>query len=378
MHPYSSPALPRSSPSSSAGMSLSVAIRHAVRDFSLDVSFDAPTPGTTALFGRSGAGKSTIIAAVAGLIRPASCRIAIGDFLAVDTERNVFVPPEQRRIGLVFQDARLFPHMSVAANLRYGLRRASPGAIGFDEVVDLLGVAPLLERRPHSLSGGEKSRVAIGRALLSQPRLLAMDEPLASLDEQHKAEILPYLARLKRTLHIPILYVTHAMDEVARLADTLVLIRGGRVVAAGPLEQVVGRGDLPLAARDDAAAVLSARIVAHDPAHLLSELEAAGRRLLVPMIDGVPGSFVRVRIPAREVILASAAPQGISVHNVIPGAVHGIVQDRSRHAAMVEVALDGAGLLARVTPDAVARLGLAAGTPVLALVKSMAIEVLTD
>lgn len=359
-------------------MTLSVAIRYAVPGFSLDVAFEAPTPGTTALFGRSGAGKSTIIAAVAGLTRPTACHIAIDDTVLADTQRDVFIAPEQRRIGLVFQDTRLFPHMSVAANLRYGLRRAPPGAIGFDDVVDLLGIAPLLERRPHSLSGGEKSRIAIGRALLSQPRLLAMDEPLASLDEQRKAEILPYLARLKRGLHIPILYVTHALDEVARLADTLVLIRAGSVLAAGPLEQVLARGDLPLAARDDAAAVLAARVVAHDPERLLTELAAAGRRLLVPILPRPAGSDVRVRIPAREVILASTEPQGISVHNIIPGTVRAIVHDPSRHAAMVEVALDDAGLLARVTPDAVARLGLAVGVPVLALVKSMAIEVLAE
>ncbi len=288
----------------------------------------------------------------------------------------MFVPPERRRVGLVFQDARLFPHMEVVGNLRYGLRRAPAGPIGFDQVVELLGLAPLLRRRPYSLSGGEKSRVAIGRALLSQPQLLAMDEPLASLDAQHKAEILPYLARLKRSLRLPILYVTHSLDEVSRLADTLVLVRAGRLVAAGSLEQIAGRADLPLAARDDAAAVLAARVVSHDEARQLSELAAAGRRLLVPLLRSEPGSLVRVRIPAREVILAATEPQSISVHNVVPGTVHGIVQDPGRHGAMVEVALDGAGLLARVTPDAVTRLGLAPGTPVLALVKSMAIEVL--
>jgi molybdate transport system ATP-binding protein len=353
-------------------MTLSVAIRHSVQDFTLDVAFEAPASGTTVLFGRSGAGKSTIIAAVAGLIRPAECRIAIDDSVMADTRHNVFVPPEHRRIGLVFQDDRLFPHMNVAHNLRYGLRRAPSGVISFDDVVELLGIAPLLERRPHTLSGGEKSRVAIGRALLSQPKLLAMDEPLASLDGQHKAEILPYLMRLRRALHLPIIYVTHSLDEVSRLADTLVLIRAGRLLAAGPLEQVLSRGDLPLAARDDAGAVLTARVIAHDPSRQLSELEAAGRRLLVPLLGNAPGTIVRVRI------LASAEPQGISVHNVIAGTVRGVVPDPSRHGSMVEVALDGAGLLARITPDAVARLGLTHGTPVLALVKSMAIEVLGE
>lgn len=357
-------------------MTLSVAFRHSFGSLTFDIAFEAPTPGTTVLFGRSGAGKSSIVAAVAGLFRPASGRIAIGD--TVLQNGNSFVPPERRRVGLVFQDARLFPHLNVTANLRYGFRRASPGPIRFDDVVELLALGPLLDRRPHTLSGGERSRVAIGRALLSQPRLLAMDEPLASLDAQHKAEILPYVARLKHALALPVLYVTHALDEVVRLADTLVLVRAGEVLAAGPLQEILARGDLPLAARDDAAAVLSATVLAHDPARQLTELAAAGRRLLVPILDASPGGALRVRIPAREVILASTEPQGISVHNVVPGTVRGIVPDQGRHASLVEVALDGGGLLARVTPDAVARLRLGPGAPVLALIKSMAIEVLAD
>ena len=357
-------------------MSLSVAFRHSFGTTAFDIAFDVPTPGTTVLFGRSGAGKSSIIAAVAGLFRPATARIVIDGTVLADA--RIFLPPEQRRIGLVFQDARLFPHMRVAANLRYGQRRAPPGRIRFDDVVDLLALGPLLDRRPQGLSGGERSRVAIGRALLSQPRLLAMDEPLASLDAQHKAEILPYLARLKHALALPILYVTHALDETSRLADTLVLVRAGRILAAGPLPEMLARGDLPLAARDDAAAVLAAIVVAHDSARQLTELRAAGRRLLVPILATPPGGSVRVRIPAREVILAIAEPQGISVNNMVAGTVHGIVPEQDRHGALVEVMLDGGGLLARITPDAVARLGLVAGAPVLALVKSMAIEVLAD
>jgi molybdate transport system ATP-binding protein len=357
-------------------VTLAIAFRHSFGSLTFDIAFTAPTPGITVLFGRSGAGKSSIVAAVAGLFRPVSGRIAIGDSVLQDGQ--TFVPAERRRVGLVFQDSRLFPHLNVTANLRYGLRRAAPGPIRFDDVVELLALRPLLDRRPHTLSGGERSRVAIGRALLSQPRLLAMDEPLASLDAQHKAEILPYLARLKHALALPVLYVTHALDEVVRLADTLVLVRSGQILAAGPLADILARGDLPLAARDDAAAVLPAIVVGHDPARQLSELEAAGRRLLVPITDTPPGGSLRLRIPAREVILASDEPRGISVHNVVAGTVRGIVPDQGRHAALVEVALDGGGLLARVTPDAVARLGLTLGAPVLALVKSMAIEVLPD
>lgn len=353
-------------------MSLEIAFRHELGGLAFDVDITAPTPGTTVLFGRSGAGKSSIVGVVCGLLRPPEARVVL------DGERLDALPPERRRVGLVFQDGRLFPHMTVAGNLRYGMRRAAPGPIRFDDIVDLLALAPLLGRRPHGLSGGEKSRVAIGRALLAQPRLLAMDEPLASLDAQLKAEILPYLGRLRHALRLPILYVTHSLDEVARLADTLVLIRAGRVLAAGPLAEMLARGDLPLAARDEAAAVLEARVVRHDPARQLTELAAAGRTLLVPLLARPPGAAVRVRIPAREVILAAEEPRGISVHNVIEGSVRGIVADERRHGATVEVRLEGGGLLARVTPDAVARLGLAPGTRVLALVKSMAIEVLAD
>jgi molybdate transport system ATP-binding protein len=257
------------------------------------------------------------------------------------------------------------------------MRRAPAGRIGVDDVIALLGIATLLDRRPHTLSGGERQRVAIGRALLSQPRLLVMDEPLASLDAERKAEILPYLARLKSWLGLPILYVSHALDEVARLADTLVLIRAGRVLAAGPLTELASRADLPIAAREDAAAILPARVMSHDPETQLTALQAAGRVLLAPLLAAAPGARLRARIPAREVILATEPPGGISVHNVIPGVVRAIVEDARAHASLVEVMLDGAGLLARVTPDAVRRLGLAPGKPVLALVKAMAIETLS-
>ncbi len=357
-------------------MSLSVAIRQTFADVTIDVAFDAPTPGVIALFGPSGSGKTTVIKAVAGLLRPAECRIVHEGEVLADAEAGLWVRPERRRIGLVFQDARLFPHMSVAGNLRFGLRRASGARIGFDEVVALLDLGRLLARRPHSLSGGERQRVAIGRALLAQPRLLLMDEPLASLDAARKAEILPFLARLDTALRMPILYVTHALEEVARLADSLVLIEAGQVVAAGPLAEIAARADLPLARRDDAAAVLAATIDVHDPRRGLTRLAAAGVELWVPLIEASTGSATRIRIPAREVILARQAPEAISVHNVVAGTTRAITEDPQRRAALVEVALPNGALLARVTLDAVAKLGLAPGVPVLALVKSVAIEVL--
>ena len=353
---------------------IAVDLRHDFGGFMLDVRFDAPA-GVTALFGPSGAGKSSVVAALAGLLRPDAGRLVVDGVVLSDSATGADVPVERRRLGLVFQDARLFPHMTVAGNLRYGLRRAPAGPIGWDVVVDLLGLAGLLARRPHSLSGGERQRVAIGRALLSQPRLLLLDEPLASLDAARKAEILPYLLRLKTALALPMVYVTHALEEVFFLADTLVLLEAGRVLACGGVAALSSRGDLPLAARDDAAAVLDAEIAEHHPARRLSLLRAGGMVLWVPLLGGALGSKVRVRIPARETILATEAPSAISLHNVVPGTVRAIHADAARHAALVEIDAGQATLLARVTPDAVARLALTVGGPVLALIKSMAVDV---
>ena len=357
-------------------MSLSVRLRHHFPSVRMDMAFEIPSPGVTVLFGPSGAGKSTIILAAAGLLRPDECRIEVDGRLMADTETGMWLPPERRRTGLVFQDARLFPHMSVATNLRFGMRRARAGTVRFDEVVDLLGVGALLDRRPHTLSGGERQRVAIGRALLAQPHLLLMDEPLASLDAARKTEILPYLTRLKTALRLPVLYVTHDLDEVARLADSMVLLDTGRVVGFGPLAEVAARADLPLAQRDDAAGLLHCRVVDHDPARELTRLDAAGATFLVPLLDASVGSERRIRVPAREVILAGKPPEAISLHNVISGTVRRIAGDPARRAVMVEIALPDGALLARVTPDAIVRLALSPGGPVLALIKSTSIEVL--
>ncbi len=343
----------------------------------MDMDFQVASPGVTVLFGPSGAGKSTIINAAAGLLRPDECRIELNGAVLADTAAGIWLPPERRRTGLVFQDARLFPHMSVESNLRYGLRRTAPGPVRFDDVVGLLDIAPLLPRRPRTLSGGERQRVAIGRALLAQPQLLLMDEPLASLDDARKAEIMPYLLRLKTALHLPVLFVTHALDEVNRLADSLVLIEHGTVIAHGPVTEVAARADLPLARREDAGALLACTIARQDHARELTHLSGGGATFLVPLIEAAVGAACRIRIPAREVILASRPPESISLHNVIPGTVRHIAPETARRSVVVEIALPEGTLLSRVTPDAVARLQLAPGRPVLGLIKSTSIEVLT-
>ncbi|HVY17467.1 MAG TPA: molybdenum ABC transporter ATP-binding protein [Rhodopila sp.] len=359
-------------------MTLSVALTHRFPDLALDIAFQAPTAAVTVVFGPSGCGKSTLLAAIAGLLEADACTVDLDGLRLSD------LPAERRRVGFVFQDARLFPHMTVAANLRYGQRRftgngahqSGGNGIGFDDIVSLLDIAPLLGRRPVHLSGGERQRVAIGRALLAQPRLLLMDEPLASLDGPRKAEILPYLTGVKAGLKLPIVYVTHAPDEVARLADWLVLLEGGRVIASGALEAVTSRGDLPFGQRDDAGSVLSMTVARHDPARQLSILRARETELVVPTVARPEGTALRVRIPAREVIMAREVPKAISIHNAVAGTVRAVTSDPARRAALVELALPDGTLLARITPDAVQHLGLTAGTPALALVKSVAVEVL--
>jgi len=357
---------------------LSVAVEHRLGDFRLDAAFDS-TGGLTALFGRSGAGKTSLVNAIAGLIRPDRGRITLEDTTLTDTERGVFVPARRRHIGYVFQEGRLFPHLTVRQNLLYGRwfareRRdaARPGEV--EHVVDLLGIGDLLARRPANLSGGEKQRVAIGRALLAHPRLLVMDEPLASLDEARKAEILPYVERLRDDTRIPIVYVSHQVAEVARLATTLVVLSEGRVAAAGPTAAIMGRIDLfPLTGRAEAGAILSTRVAEHDVRFGLTTLRAAAGDLRVPYIDLRLGAPMRVRIRARDVMIAVEPPHGLSALNVLPGTVAEI-----GHAdgPIVEIRLDCAGeaLVARLTRRSVESLGLEPGRQVYAVIKSIAFD----
>jgi len=352
-----------------APMNLLVEVEHRYRSGSISVAFQAPSPGVVALFGPSGSGKSSVMNAVAGLLRPRHLRVELNG-LALHR-----IPPAKRRIGYVFQEGRLFPHLSVLRNLQYGSTRAPAGPIGTDDVIALLGLSALLPRWPHTLSGGERQRVAIGRALLSQPRLLLMDEPLSGLDQARRDEILPYLARLRSAFSLPIIYASHALDEVMRLADTLVLLENGRQRAAGPLTELVSRVGLPLALRDDAAGVLRGTVYSHVPERRLSAIACGGDFFWVPMVPAPEGKEVRLRVPARDVILATGEPRGISVTNMVGARISEVLKIEREHAALVELDLDGGGqLISRVTLDAVERLGLRHGMHVLALVKAVSVE----
>ncbi|GGL52290.1 molybdenum ABC transporter ATP-binding protein [Wenxinia marina] len=351
---------------------LDVALRHAFADFTLQAAFRAP-PGVTVLFGRSGSGKTTIVNALAGLLRPDEGRIAVGDRTLLDTRRGIRLPPHRRRIGYIFQEGRLFPHLTVRQNLAYGAWFAPKDAPREEtgRIVDLLGIGPLLDRRPATLSGGEKQRVAIGRALLSAPRLILADEPLAALDEARKAEILPYFERLRDEVSVPILYVSHSASEVARLATTVVALEAGRVTAHGPASEVLGDPAILPAGAREAGAVLTARVVRHHEDGL-TELDANGLALFLPQVARPPGSAVRVRIAAHEVILAGERPHDLSALNILPGTV------REMHPGDgpgVIVALDTAAgrVLARITRRSATAMGLRPGTQVHAIVKSVAV-----
>jgi molybdate transport system ATP-binding protein len=352
-------------------VTLEVALRHGFAGFALDVEFEA-SPGITALFGRSGAGKTTVINAVAGLLRPREGRVAVEGAVLLDTARGICLPPARRRLGYVFQDARLFPHLDVARNLDFGTRyapRDAPGP-GRDEVIALLGLEPLLGRMPRALSGGERQRVALGRALLARPRLLLMDEPLASLDAPRRQEILPYLERLRDgPLGLPILYVSHAVDEVARLADTLVLLQDGKVRARGPLFEVMSDpAAVPLLGVREAGAVIEADVEAH-AADGLSVLRLSAGRLELPGVQAPVGARVRLRVLAQDVILALERPEGLSSVNVLPVVVEAVHPGDGPGAAIALRAGEDR-LLARVTARAVAELGLKPGLACHAILKA--------
>jgi molybdate transport system ATP-binding protein len=355
-------------------MSAEISISHAQGAFRLDAAFGFSKAGVTALFGHSGAGKSTIIHAIAGLIRPDIGKIVIEGETLLDSSQGLCVPAHERRMGVVFQDARLFPHLNVKSNLLFGQRRAKDRTMGlaFDGTVALLGLGHLLERKPRTLSGGERSRVALGRALLMSPRALLLDEPLAALDAARKNEILPYLERVRDESKIPILYVSHSMDEVARLADRIVVLHEGRVMAEGSLFDVTSNLDLMGGGAPLPGSVLEAVVSGHDEAHALSEVSFSGETLFVPRLSRSIGDKVRIRIDAQDVMLALAKPDGISANNVLAAR---IAEIRAGAGAYEDVLLSvgTAHLIARITRKSAERLKLEAEQKIFAVIKSVTV-----
>jgi molybdate transport system ATP-binding protein len=352
-------------------VSVQIDLRRSFGAFDLAVRFEAPERGVTALFGPSGAGKTSILRAVAGLDPEASGSVRIGEECWQDEER--FLPPERRRVGYVFQEPSLFEHLDVADNIDYGLKRAGSGSPEHrDALVRLLALEPLMDRDVRTLSGGERRRVAITRALAPAPRLLLLDEPLAGLDRARKAELLPFLEQLVGTLELPVLLVSHDLDEVARLADHLVLLDGGRIVAAGPLQDTLASLDLPLAQAEDASAVLHGHVAALDETWGLADINVGEVRLQVPASGLRPEQAVRLRIAARDVSLTLDPPARSSILNILPGTIRQRV-DRPP-LTQLELALgDGTRLLARVTCKSAEHLALEPGVSVYAQIKSVAV-----
>ena len=379
--------------------------------FTLQAQFAVPTPGIVALFGRSGCGKTTLVNIISGLLQADEADIRLDDVVLTDTRAGTVVPVERRRIGYVFQDARLFPHFTVGGNLRYGLKRAegkrwrpappsppqpqpeqhahaplsggnhrwvsghesdSPGeVIAFDEIVALLGLGSLLDRRPHQLSGGERQRVGLGRALLSQPRLLLLDEPLASLDVARREEVLPYLEALRDRLSLPMVYVSHQFEEVLQLATHVVLMDAGQVVTQGTLSEVSLRPELrKIVGPDAVGSVLDGVITRVDSAGGVADLQVGSGTLHVGLEDVVVGAHVRVQLLARDIILATQKPQGLSVRNELEGVIAELSPD-DYDAVLVKVDVGGVVLLSRITREAASALGLRPGSRVWALVKAV-------
>jgi len=341
--------------------------------FALNVQLQLPARGVTALFGPSGCGKTTLLRCMAGLIRAPEGRLLVQGQFWQDGQR--FVPVHQRSLGYVFQDAALFAHLNVRRNLQYGLARlaAAERRVDFDTVVQLLGLGALLERLPATLSGGERQRVSIGRALLGSPRLLLMDEPLAALDAARKQEILPYLEQLHDTLEIPVIYVSHASDEVARLADHLVLLREGSVLASGPLTETLARIELPLDLGEDAGVVLQAVVAERDSRWHLARVAFEGGSLWVRDGGHALGQRVRVRILARDISIALKKAVGTSVQNILPATLEHIAADSHPAQALLRLRAGPSPLLARLTQRAVADLALVPGSAVWLQIKAVAL-----
>ena len=357
---------------------LSVDVRLERPDFGLDVDFTLDTGGVTGLFGPSGSGKSTLLRVIAGLEKAASGTVRFGDTAWQDEAGAAFVPAHDRAVGFVFQDAQLFPHLSVAGNLRFAVARAARRAtsIDEDEVVAALDLEPLLGRDVATLSGGEQQRVAIGRALLSQPRIMLLDEPLAALDASRKRDILPYIEALPRRFGIPAVYVSHAAAEMARLADRVLILEHGRLTADGPVRSILSREDLQESdLAFEAVTILDVEVIEHLADLGLTRVRFRDCDLTAPQIHGiVPGESGRLLVRAGDVVIATSEPRNLSVRNVIRGTVRDIRTQSASAFAMVSVDVGTTALQARLTRDAVAELALAPGREVFALIKTAAFE----
>lgn len=347
--------------------------------FALDVDLDLPARGVSALFGQSGSGKTTLLRAIAGLERAPGGHMAIGDAVWQDDAKGVFVPTWRRAVGYVFQEASLFPHLSVRGNLEFGLKRAThpdphraSRHSGLHAIAGLLGIGHLLDQDPARLSGGERQRVAIARTLLASPRLLLMDEPLAALDLRRKLEILPYLERMHDELALPIIYVSHSADEVARLADHLVLLDGGRVSASGPLGEMLARVDLAGAFDDDAGVVIETVLSGHDEDGL-SRLSFPGGMLYAPRRETTPGARVRCRVHARDVSLALERPRATSIANILPAVVRETAPAGASGQVMVRLQTGDIALLAKISERSRRELKIVPGAQVWAQVKAVAL-----
>lgn len=367
-------------PAASPTPAVALQVRLQRGDFSLELVTELPAQGVTVLYGASGSGKTTCLRILAGLEPTARGRVVVAGQVWQDTAQGLFVPTHQRAVGYVFQEASLLDHLSVEGNLKFGFQRTPPARrrSAWDDSLELLGISHLLARQPNTLSGGERQRVAIARALAASPDLLLMDEPLAALDAPRKAEILPWLERLHSALHLPVVYVTHSLQELARLGDHAVLLDGGRVQAQGPVHSLLTRLDLPLAHGDGAAALVQARISAQDADTHLCTLAFAGGEFLLPCNDTVhlpTGTPVRVRIQARDVSLSLQMPQQTSVLNVLPALVADMADDGPGQV-LVGLLL-GAGtqstrLLSRISLLSARKLGIVPGQPVYAQIKGVA------
>jgi len=355
-------------------MNLTVEARHQLGHFALDAAFTSDG-GVTALFGRSGSGKTSLINIIAGLLKPQSGRVVLDGDVIADSERRIFTPVHRRRFGYVFQEARLFPHLSVGHNLAYGRWFAGKsGSSDFTRIVDMLGVGHLLDRNPSALSGGERQRVAIGRALLAAPRLLLMDEPLAALDEARKAEILPYLERLRDDAGIPIVYVSHSVSEVARLARRVVVLENGRVTASGAAAEVLSAPAVTLATgRREAGVLLEGEVTGTDASHELTTVRVGRERLRIAGVSATPGSRLRLHIAARDVMLATSRPVEISALNVLEGRILAIATEEDG-SIDVRVNCGDATIAARITRFSRDALQLVPGKTVYAIIKSVAID----